>query len=82
MHVVLGVPVQLDPLRGPVLDVAGAVDHREAVAVPAGAEGVPLPHSVQIAQRLGTHISNLEYEDYKDGLLYNTGSFIITLWAS
>ena len=46
MHLVLGVPVHLDPLRRPVLDVAGAVDHGEVVAVPAGPQGVSLPDSV------------------------------------
>ena len=31
MHLVLGVPVHLDPLGRPVLDVASAVNHREIV---------------------------------------------------
>ena len=31
MHLVLGVPVHLDPLGRPVLDVASAVHHREVV---------------------------------------------------
>ena len=61
MHLVLGVPVHLDALRRPVLDVAGAVDHGEVVPVPAGPQGVSLPDSVEVTQGLGTHVANLIY---------------------
>ena len=59
MHVILGVPVHVDTLGRPVLDVAGAMNHGKVGSVSAGTKRVSLPHSVEVAKGFGTHISNL-----------------------
>ena len=59
MHLVLGVPVHRDPLRRPVLDIAGTVNHSKVIPVSAGAERISLPDSVEVTQGLWTDIPNL-----------------------